>query len=116
MIVRYFAPQGRHVAPVGWSSRPNVDFSTPNFTPLAQRWGRLNFYAISEYKRPVRAYPLVDFYLMFSVCGQLDDGFDIKIWVDSLKELRSYVFIYGLHFPQIFSATSGETSSNVNRF
>jgi len=57
---------------------------------------------------------LGDFNEIFSICGQLHAGLRIKIWVNSLKGLRIYGGLkLGVHFPQIFSAPSGNAVSRT---
>ena len=117
--MRFFAPQGRHVAPMG------VKFDTAKGTegPLLRakfhpNWCNdkgvgpqklkflLRFDRNLEYKRPAGAYPLCDFHKICRVCTPFQDALDVKIWLDLLKGLWSYggFKLRGSGFPQIFSA------------
>ena len=66
----------------------------------------LRFYRNVEYKRPAGAYPLRDFYKIYSICTPFQDALCVKIWLDLLNGLRSYggFKLRGSGFPQIFSA------------
>ena len=44
-----------------------------------------------EYKRPVGAYPLRDFHKICRVCTPFQESLTVKIWMDLLKGLWSYV-------------------------
>ena len=99
-ILRFFAPQGRHVAPMG------VKFGTEEatFGPLLRAKFHphrcndegvgppklkflLRFDRNLEYKRPAGAYPLRDFHKICRVCTSFQDALGIKIWLDLLKGL-----------------------------
>jgi len=43
-----------------------------------------------EYKRPVGAYPLHDFYKICSICTSFKDALAVKVSLDLLKLLLSY--------------------------
>ena len=69
-ILRFFAPQGRHVAPMGVKFGTEEWTKVPTFTPYRcndkgigpqQLKILLKFYQMSEHKRPARAYPLAIF-------------------------------------------------------
>ena len=75
-ILRFFAPQGRHVAPIGVEP-PKLKFL-------------FRFDQNVEYKRPAGAYPLRDFHKICSVCTPFQDALGVKIWLDLLKGLWSY--------------------------
>ena len=64
-----------------------------------------------EYKRPVGAYPLHDFYKICIICTPFKDALAIKVSLDLLKGLWSYggFNLTESGYPQIFSAPSGET-------
>ena len=64
-----------------------------------------------EYKRPVGAYPLHDFYKICRICTSFKDALAIKVSLYLLKGLWSYggFNLTGSGYPQIFSAPSGET-------
>jgi len=117
--LRFFAPQGRHVAPMG------VKFGIEEGTegPLLHakfyphRYNDkgvgppklkflLRFDRNLEYKRPAGAYPLHDFHKNCRVCTSFQDALGVKIWLDLLKGLWSYggFKLRGSGFPQIFSA------------
>ena len=117
--MRFFAPQGRHVAPMG------VKFGTEEGTegpllPAKFNPHRCNDKGVGppklkfllrfdqnvEYKRPAGAYPLRDFHKICRVCTPFQDALDVKIWLDLLKGLWSHrgFKLRGSGFPQIFSA------------
>jgi len=96
--LRFFAPQGRHVAPVG------VKFGTEegNKGPLLHAKFHphrcndkgvgppkltflLRFDRNVEYKRPAGAYPLRDFHKICRVCISFQDALGVIIWLDLLK-------------------------------
>jgi len=85
--LRFFAPQGRHVAPMG------VKFGMePNFTPSVQRQGCMTpkieifaqIYQNVEYKRPAGAYPLRDFHKICRVCTSFQHVLRVEILLDLL--------------------------------
>ena len=100
--MRFFAPQGRHDAPMGvkfgveevqiWCNDKGV--GPPKLKFL------LRFDRNLEYKRPAGAYPLR------RVCTTFQVAMGVKIWLDLLKGLWSYggFKLRGSGFPQIFSA------------
>jgi len=59
-----------------------------------------------EYKRPAGAYTLCNFHKICRVCTSFQDALDVKILLDLLKGLWSYVGfkLRGSGCPQIFSA------------
>ena len=101
-ILRFFAPQGRHVAPMG------VKFGTEEGTKgplLRAKFGteegtkfgtgcndkgvgppKLKFLLRldrnMEYKRPAGAYPLRDFHKIRKVCTSCQDALGVKILLD----------------------------------
>ena len=118
-ILRFFAPQGRHVAPMG------VQFGMEEGTegPLLHAIFHphrcnnkgvgppklkflLRFDRNLEYKRPAGAYPSRDFHKICRVCASFQDVLGVKFWSDLLKGLWSYggFKLRGSGFPQIFSA------------
>jgi len=125
----FFAPQGRHVAPMrvefGTEEGTIVPFvtSVPNFwsppcqvsPPSAQRQGYrrtpkltflLRFDQNVEYKRPAAAYPLRNFHNICRVCTAFQVALAVKTSLDLLKGLWSYgaFKLTGSGYPQIFSA------------
>jgi len=64
-----------------------------------------------EYKRPAGAYPLRDFHKSCRICTSFHGALGVKISLDLLKGLWSYggFNLRGSGYPQIFSASSGET-------
>ena len=120
----FFAPQGRHVAPMG------VKFGMEEGTEGPLLHGPLlhakfhphrcndkgvgpqklkfllRFDRNLEYKRPAGAYPLRDFHKICRDCTSFQDALVVKILLDLLKGLWSYggFKLRGSGFPQIFSA------------
>jgi len=116
--LRFFAPQGRHVAPTGvkfgveegegpllhakfYPHRCNDKGVGPPKLKFLLRFDRN-----VEYKRPAVAYPLHDFQKICRICTSLQDALGVKIWLDLLEGLWSYggFKLRGSGFPQIFSA------------
>ena len=97
--MRFFAPQGRHVASIGvkfgMEEGPSVPSYVPNFIPSAQRSGYrtpkvkflVRFDQNVEYKRPTGAYGLRDFYEFCIICNEFQDTLAVKTWMDLLKGL-----------------------------
>ena len=125
LILRFFAPQGRHVAPMG--VKFGVEEGT--FGPLLHGGPLLHakfhphrcndkgveppklkfllrFDQNVEYKCPAGAYPLRDFHKICRVCTSFQGALGVKIWLDLLKGLWSYggFKLRGSGFLQIFSA------------
>ena len=117
--MRFFAPQGRHVAPMG----VKFGMEEGTFGPLLHAKFHphrcndkgvgppklkflLRFDQNVEYKRPTGAYPLGDFHKISRVCTSFQDALGVKIWLDLLKGLWSNggFKLRGSGFPQIFSA------------
>jgi len=71
-----------------------------------------------ENKRPAGAYPLRDFHKSCTVCTPFQDALDVKIWLDLLEGLWSYggFKLRGSGYPQIFSAPSGKTMRQTQKF
>ena len=72
-----------------------------------------------EYKRPVGAYPLHDFYKICRICTSFKDALAVKVSLDLPRGLWSYggFNLTGSGYPQIFSAPSGETMhQTIKRF
>ena len=113
-ILRFFAPQGRHVAPMGvkfgkfHSHRSNDKGIGPQKLKFL-----LRFHQNVEHKlkRPAGAYPLRDFHNIYRMCTPFQDAFAAKTWLDLLEGLWSYgdFKLRGSGFPQIFRAPGGET-------
>ena len=97
--MRFFALQGRHIAPMG------VKFGMAVVGPPKLAF-LLRFYENVEYKRPTGAYPLRDFHKICRVCTPFQDALAGKIWLDLLEELWSYgcFKLRGYGYPEIFSA------------
>jgi len=121
--LRFLAPEGRHVAPIGvkfgTEEGTKSPSSVPNFTPSVQRQPcrtpitevLLRFDQNVEYKRPAGAYPARDFHKICRVCTPFQDALAAKIWLDLLEGYAVIVCfnLRGSGFPQIFTAPSGET-------
>ena len=86
-ILRFFAPQGRHVAPMG------VKFGTEEGTKFGTGCNdkgvgppKLKFLLRldrnMEYKRPAGAYPLRDFHKIRKVCTSCQDALGVQILLD----------------------------------
>ena len=97
--MRFFAPQGLHVAPMG------VKLGVLGVGPPKLKF-LLRFDRNVEYKRPAGAYPLRDFHKICRVCTSFQDALGAKIWLDLPKGLWSYggFKLRGSGFPQIFRA------------
>jgi len=96
--LRVFAPQGRHVAPMGVKFGIEEGTECPllhaKFHPhrcndKGVGLPKLKFVLIFdqnvEYKRPAGAYPLRDFHKICRVCTTFQDALDVKIWWDLLE-------------------------------
>ena len=85
----FFAPQERHVAPMGVkfgkeegterrTSPPPCQISPPSVQRLGYRTPKLKFLLRFdqnvEYKRPAGAYPLRDFHIICRVCTPFQDA------------------------------------------
>ena len=109
----FFAPQGRHVAPIGMKF--GMDLLHAKFHPHRcndkgvgppKLKFLLRFDRNLEYKRPAGSYPLRDFHKICRVCTSFQDALGVKILLDFLKGLWSYGG-FNLRWsgcPQIFSA------------
>ena len=98
--MRFFAPQGRHVAPMG--VKFGVEEGTEGRSKFHPHWcndksigpPKLKFLLRLdenvEYKRPAGAYPLIDFHKICRVCSPFQDALAVKISLDLLKGLWSY--------------------------
>ena len=66
----------------------------------------LRFDQTQEYKHPTGAYPLSNFHKICRVCTSFQDVLAVKISLDLLKGLWSYVGfkLMGSGYPEIFSA------------
>jgi len=115
--LRFFAPQGRHVEPMGvkfgTEEGPKFPSSVPNFSPIGLEYGTpklkflLRFDQNVEYKRPAWAHPLRHFHKICRVCTAFQDASAVvKILLDLLNGLWSYggFKLTGSGYPQIFSA------------
>jgi len=128
--LRFFAPQGRHVAPMG------VKFGTEEGTkrsppPCQFHPHRCNDKGVGpqklkfllgfdqnvEYKRPTGAYPLCDFHKICRVCASFEDALAFKIWLDLLEALWSYggFKLRGLVSPKFSVPPSGETMHHTRK-
>jgi len=94
--VRFFAPEGRHVAPMGVKFGMEEETEGPpcQISPKSvQRQGYrtpkmkflLRFDQNVEYKRPAGAYPLGDFHKICRVCTPFQVAFATKVSLDLLK-------------------------------
>jgi len=97
--LRFFAPQGRHVAPTGVKFGMEEPLLHAKFHPR-----RCNNKGVGppklkfllrldqnvEYKCPTGAYPLRDFHKICRVCTSFQDALAVKIWLDLLQRLWSY--------------------------
>jgi len=117
-ILRFFAPQGRHVAPMGvkfGTEERTVQTSPPSVQRLGYRTPKLKFLLRFdqnvEYKRPAGAYPLRDFHKICRVRTSFQDALGVKISLDLLKVLRSYMGfkLRGPVTPKFSAPPSGET-------
>jgi len=89
--MRFFAPQGRHVAPMGVKfgteevAIPPCQISPPSVQRPGCRTPKLKFLLRFdqnvEYKRPAGAYPLRDFHKICSVCTPFQVALVVKIWL-----------------------------------
>ena len=101
--MRVFAPQGRHVAPMG----VKFGMEEGTFGPILHAKFHphrcndngvgppklkflLRFDQNVEYKRPTGAYPLRDFHKICRVCTSFQDALGVKILLDLLEGLWSY--------------------------
>ena len=71
-----------------------IPSSVPNFTPIGAKIRiklkcLLIFDQNVEYKRPVGAYPLHDFYKICRICTPFKDALAVKVSLDLLKSLWS---------------------------
>ena len=107
--MRFFAPQGRHVAPMGgeiWHAKFHPHRCNDKGIGPPKLKFLLRFDQNVEYKRPAGAYPLRDFHKICRVCTSFQGELGVKIGLDLLKGLWSYggFKLRGSGFPQIFSA------------
>jgi len=118
-----FAPQGRHVAPIGALLVPLLHTKFhPNrckdkgVGPQKLK-SLLRFDQNVEYKCPAGAYPLGNFHNICRVCTTFQDSLGVKIWLDLLEGLWSHggFKLRGSGFPQIFSAPSGKTMRQTRK-
>jgi len=111
-ILRFFAPQARHVAPMGvkFGMEAHAKFHRQQCNDKGVRPQKLKFLLRFdqnvEYKRPTGAYPLRHFHKICRLCTPFQDALAFKIWLDLLEGLWSYggFKLTGSRFPQIFSA------------
>ena len=123
--MRVFAPQGRHVAPMGVKlgmqegtegrKGPKVPSSVPisphrcndkTIGPQKLKF-LLRYDQNEEYKRPAGVYPFRDFHKIYRISTPFYDALTVKISLNLLKGFRSYggfkLTVSG--YPQIFSAS-----------
>ena len=122
----FFAPQGRHVAPMGVKfgmqegtegprSPPPCQISPPSVQRQGCRTPKLKFLLRFdrnvEYKRPAGSYTLRDFHKIHRVCTSFQDALNFKILLDLLKGLWSYggFKLTGSGYPKFSAPLSGET-------
>ena len=117
--MRFYAPQGRYVAPIGVKFGEEEGTKGPllhakfhphrcndkGVGPQKLKF-LLRFDHNVEYKRPAGAYPLRNFHKICRVCTAFQDALGVKILLDLLKVLWSYggFKLRGSGCPQIFSA------------
>ena len=114
--MRFFTPQGRHVAPI-WVKFGKEEGFPPPYQIAPHRYNDkgvgpqklkffLRFDQYVEYKCPTGAYPLCDFHKICRVCTQFQVALAVKIWLDLLEVLWSYgrFKLRGSGYPQIFIA------------
>jgi len=101
--LRFFAPQGRHVAPMGVKFNKGVGPQKLKFL--------LRFDQNVEYKCPAGAYLLRDFHKICRVCTSFQGALSVKIWLDLFEGLWSYggFKLRGLVTPKFSVPRSGET-------
>ena len=76
-ILWFFAPQGHHVAPMGWNFAWRSQLVGVIWSPKLKILCNFGIQTLGDY------------YEIFQVCARLHARLVIKIWVDSLKGLRS---------------------------
>jgi len=109
--LRFFAPQGRHVAPMGMKFGVEGGGPKPIGATIRVQDPKLKFLLRFdrnvEYKRPEGAYPLHDFHEICRVFTPFEDALAVDISLDLLKGLWSYggFNLTGSGYPQIFSAS-----------
>ena len=98
-ILRFFAPQGRCVAPMGVKFGTEEGTECPvlrtKFHPHRRNdkgVGPQNKFLLRldqnvEYKRPAGAYPFRDFHKICRICTPFQDALGVKIWLDMLEGL-----------------------------
>jgi len=114
--LRFFAPQGRHVAPMGVKfgmeegtllhAKSNPNRCNGKGTGPPKLKFLLRFDQNVAYKRPAGAYRWRDFHKICRVCTPFHVTLAVKISLDLLKGLRSYggFKLTGSGCPQVFSA------------
>jgi len=117
--LRFFAPQGRYVAPMGVKFGKEEgtvgSLLRAKFHPhrcndkgvgLQKLKFLLRFDQSVEYKRPAGAYPLRNFHKIGRVCTSFQSALAVKIWLDLLEGLWSYkgFKLRGSGYPHIFRA------------
>jgi len=118
-ILRFFAPHGRHVAPMGVKFGMEEETEGP-LIPAKFHPHRFNDKGIGpqklkfllkfdqnvEYKRPAGTYPLRDIHKISRIGTSFKDAFAVKVSLDLLKGLWSYGSFYltASGYPQIFNA------------
>ena len=92
--MRFFAPQGRHVAPMGMKFGTEEGTKGTKFHPHRCNDNGagpqklkflLRFDQNVEYKLPAGAYPLHDFHKICRVCTPFQDALAVKILLDLLE-------------------------------
>jgi len=114
-IFSFFAPQGRHLAPMG------VKFGTDPHRCNDKGVGPqkvkflLRFDLNVEYKRPAAAYPLRDFHKICRVCTPFQDALAVKSRLDLLYGFWSYggFKLRGLITSKFSAPPSGETMRQI---
>jgi len=100
----FFAPQGRHIAPMGVKFGVEGPLERQGVGPQKLKFV-LRFDQNVEYKRPAGACPLRDFHKICRVCTTFQAALGVKILLDLLEGLWSYggFKLRGSGYPQIFS-------------
>ena len=91
--MRFFTPQGRHVAPMGVKFGMEEEFhphpcNDKRVGPPKLKF-LLRFDQNVEYKHPTGVYPLRDFLKICGGCTPFQDALAVKISLDLLKGLRT---------------------------
>ena len=87
--MRFFAPQGRHVAPIGVKFGMEIKFHPHRCNDKGVGPPKLKFLLRFdrnlEYKSPAGAYPLREFHTICRICTSFQDALGVIIWLGLLK-------------------------------